>query len=98
MRRYDRPLPEWQVRNKRGASKRIAARESPDYVANRIEELRVQGEQLMHNKRCLIEDIEQAREAGLPTDKLETELATEQRNFEQVEAKIKTLYDRRKAR
>ena len=95
MRRYDRPIPVhrgrgWQERNKRGASK-----ESPDYVANRIEELRVQGQQLMHNQRCLTEDIEAAREAGLLTDKLEAQLAEEQRDFAQVEEKIKKLYERR---
>ena len=89
MRRYDRPVPAWQERNKRGASK-----ESPDYVANRIEELRVQGQQLMFNQRCLNEDIEAAREAGLPTDQLEAQLAEEQRNFEKVEEKIKKLYER----
>lgn len=89
MRRYDRPLPAWQERNKRGPG-----RDHPDYREGRIEELRMRGEQLMHNKRCLIEDIAVAREAGLPISKLEAELSEQQRQYEQIEASIKKLYDR----
>ena len=49
----------------RSATNAALPKSLPDYVANRIEELRVQGQQLMHNQRCLNEDIEAAREAGL---------------------------------
>lgn len=94
MRRYDRPLPAWQQRNKRGPGRDRAADRHPDYREGRIEELRMRGEQLMHNKRCLIEDIEVAREAGLPLSKLEAELSEQQRQYEQIEASIKKLYDR----